>query len=100
MGCKLAKTTAVDVYSKSTIAENETNEEPVVKQKPFLVPRGPLQYTRQPPSVQKYLYPMRYQREDDIYLNRYTKRNINLHRFFPYLVLLQMKSFELKRSLH
>ena len=70
MGGKLGKNSTGDVfsYSKITDVKPEPNSD---KQKPMLVPRDPLQYGNPPPSVQKYLFPERYQRDDEIYLNRY-----------------------------
>ena len=68
MGCEISTHNRVDDVS-STTTESEV-EKGGVKQRLFLIPRDPIQYSNQPPSVQKFLNPTRYKRDEEVYINR------------------------------
>ena len=68
MGCDLSTNNKIDDMSTTT-SESDI-EHGGVKQKLFLIPRNPIQYSSQPPSVQKFLNPTRYNRDDEVYINR------------------------------
>ena len=67
MGCDVSVHNRIDDISSTT---SDSEYDGAVKQKLFLIPRDPIQYSSQPPSVQKFLKPTHYRRDEEVYINR------------------------------
>ena len=69
MGCCFSGNNKIeDISSTSTDSDISAGG---LKQKLFQIPQNPIQYANQPPSVQKYINPTRYKRDEEVYINRF-----------------------------
>ena len=69
MGCTFSENNKIeDISSTSTDSDVGAGG---LKQKLFQIPQNSIQYANQPPSVQKYINPTRYNRDEEVYINRF-----------------------------
>ena len=68
MGCIFSVNNKIeDISSTSTDSDGNAGG---LKQK-SQIPQNPIQYANQPPSVQRYINPTRYKRDEEVYINRF-----------------------------